>query len=119
MKSTSEIECEKDVVIIRTSNQFEIERAIMKENFYRFTLSYSYTFLQSPMIDKIRLFAEKETGQKLMSQGEAQFEGESDLRALLSLFRKNNYAKTHHFLDVVIWQNHWKKATDSTSSSIS
>ena len=35
----SEIECDKDGVAIRASNQFEIERAIVKENSDAFSLS--------------------------------------------------------------------------------
>ena len=80
----------------------------MKENSDRFTLAYSFPLLQILLIDEIGLFAEKETGQKLMSQIEVHFEGELDLTDLLSLFYASNSDKTHHFLDVATWQNHWK-----------
>ena len=58
MNSTSEVECLKDGLLIRTSNQFEIERDIIRENSARFTLAHSSPLLQSPLIDKIGLFAE-------------------------------------------------------------
>ena len=101
INSTSEIDYERDSLIIRTSNQFEMERDVMKENSDRFTLSCISPFLQITLIDSIGLFAEKETGQKLPSQRKVKFEGDSDLSTLLSLFHKRNSTKTHHFLDVV------------------
>ena len=73
----------------------------MKENSGKFTLTCSSSLLKIPLTDKIGLFAKKESDQKLMSQGEVQFEGESDLSALLSLSHKENSTKTHLFLDVV------------------
>ena len=115
MNSISEVEYQIEGVIVRTSNKFEIERAIMKENSARFTLSCSSPFLQSPFLDKIGLSAEKEIGQQLTSQGEVEFEGESDLIALLSLFYKGNSINTQSHLEVVTWKNHWKQAAESTS----
>ena len=56
------LEHEKERMIVRTSNQFEIERAIIKENSAKFTLAYNSPLLQSHFLDKIGLFAEKETG---------------------------------------------------------
>ena len=47
----------------------------MKENSDRFTLACSSPLLQSPWIEKIGLFAEKETDHQLALQGKAQFEG--------------------------------------------
>ena len=111
MNSISEVEHNIEGFIVITSNQFEIEQAIMKENSARFTLAYSSPLLQSPLLDKIGLFAEKETGKQLISQGEVEFEGESELTALLSLFYKGNSIKIQSYLDVVTWQNHWKQAT--------
>ena len=55
----------------------------------------------------------------MISQGEVEFEGESYLTVLMSLFYKGNPIKTHSFLDVATWQNHWKQATESASSSLS
>ena len=63
MNHMPEVEDKIEGVIVRTLNQFEIEQAIMKDNSTRFTLAYSSSFLQSPFLDKIGLFAEIETGQ--------------------------------------------------------
>ena len=57
MNSTLEVEDEKEGLLVRTSNQFEIERDIMKENSTRFTLAYSTPFLKSPLLEKIGVFA--------------------------------------------------------------
>ena len=62
MNSISEIECEKDSFIVRTSYEFEIERAIMKENYGIFSFACSSPLLKISMTDKLGLFAEKETG---------------------------------------------------------
>ena len=103
--STSDVEYLKDGVLITTSNKFKIERTIMSENTARFTLAHRSLLLQSPLIDKISLFAEKEAGQQIISQGAVKFEGESDLNALLSLFYKYKPTKIP-FLGIVTWQNH-------------
>ena len=42
MNSMSEVEHVIDGVLIRTSNQFEIECAIMKQNYSRFTVTHNY-----------------------------------------------------------------------------
>ena len=86
MNSMSEVEHKIEGVIVRTSNQFGIEQSIMKESSVRFTLAYSYPLLQIPFLDKMCLFAEKEIGQQLTSQGEVELEDESDLTTLMSLF---------------------------------
>ena len=91
----------------------------MAENFARFTLSYNSPLLQSLIIDKVGLFAEKEVGKQIISQGAVQFEGESDLKTLLSLFYKDNSTNIYNFLDIVTWKTHWKRATDHASSSFS
>ena len=101
------------------SNKFEIERSVMKENSARFTLAYSSPLLQSPCLEKIVMFAEKKTGQQVISQGEVKFKGELDLTALMSLFYKGNSIKIQSCLDVVTWQNYWKQETGFTSSSLS
>ena len=62
----SEVEHQIEGVIVRTSNQFEIEQAIMKKKSSRFTLAYSSPLLQSPLLDKICLFTKKEKVQQLM-----------------------------------------------------
>ena len=62
MSSTLEVKHQIEGTIIRTSNQFEIERSIKKENYARFTLACSSLSLKIPLLDKIDLFDEKETG---------------------------------------------------------
>ena len=88
MNSISEVEYEIEGVIVRKHNQFEIERAMTKENSARFTLAYSSPLLQIHLLYKMCLFAEKETGKHLTSQREEEIEGESELTALLSHFIK-------------------------------
>ena len=55
----SEVECLKYRVLIRISNQFEIEHAIMEENPARLTLAHSSPLLKIPLINKIGLLTEK------------------------------------------------------------
>ena len=75
--------------------------------------------MQSPLIDTVGLFAKKETGQYIISQGVVKFEGESDLNSLLSLFYKYKPTKIFPFIGIVTWKNHWRKATESMPSYIS
>ena len=68
----SEVEFLKDGLLIRTSNQFEIECNIMTENSAKFTLAHSFPLLQSLLIDKVGFLSENETFYQIMSQGEVQ-----------------------------------------------
>ena len=69
----SEVEHDIEEVLVRTSNQFEKEQVIMKENSARFTLACGSPFMQIPLLDKIGLLAEKERRKQLVSQGEVEF----------------------------------------------
>lgn len=40
-----------------------------------FTLAHGSPLLKSPLVDKVRLFAEKEVGKQIISQGAVYFEG--------------------------------------------
>ena len=52
MNLISDVEHLKDGVLIGTSNQFETESAIMKDNYSRLTLSYSSPLPKTPLIGK-------------------------------------------------------------------
>ena len=73
MNSTLEVENLKDGALIRISNKFEMERAIMKDYSTRFTLACSSPLLQKTLIYKMGLFAEKVSGQQIISQVAVQF----------------------------------------------
>ena len=104
--------------MIRTLNQFDIERAIMVENSTRLSI-IEFLYWESLRLTKLDYFLKKEVGKQIISQGAVWFEGESDINTLLSLFNKHNPTKIYHLLDIVLWQSDWKRSVESKSSSFS
>ena len=90
----------KDGALVRTSNQFKIEHTSIVESSNRFTLAYSSLLLQSPLLNSIGLFIEKEAGQQIFKHSSARCTRDGNLSILLLLFCRENINNINPLLDV-------------------
>ena len=117
MNSISQVEYFSGSSLVRVSNQFAIEKAIMTENSSRFILAYSSPLTNQPLLGRLGMCGENTDAQRLLHESASIEAGE--LSQILSLFHKINDLQIPSAVSPNDWISHWKSATEATESSIS
>ena len=88
MNSISQVEYFSGPNLVRVSQQFAIETAIIAENSSRFKLSYSSPLLRPPLLNRLGMCSNTEEAYRLIRETTSIEAGH--LSKILSLFHKDN-----------------------------
>ena len=89
----------------------------MKENFKRFVLAYSSLILKHSALQKIGSKGEKRESQELTHSGVKIPVNFQEAASFLSLLFQPNRERTHMYISLQKWNQHWAACRKRTTSS--